>query len=428
VDLSSLPLSAKQIRSVAEATARINIWSGAIRSGKTISSLLRWLIYVASAPRGELVVVAKTSQTAMRNVFAPLQDYAVFGELASHVHYTPGAPAATILGRRIWVIGANDTRAETRLRGLTAAGAYVDEATLVSEEFFSQLLGRMSVPGAKLFATTNPDNPAHWLRKNYLLREGELDLRTWHFVLDDNPSLDEDYKNSIKAENVGLWYRRRVLGEWCAAEGAIYDMWDPAVHVVDILPPIHTWLGVGLDYGTTAPTAALLLGMSNTGGGQDGRQQCLYMVDEFRWDSRQRHRQLTDVELSAKLRDWLAGVRFPGTHLRGPTPHYLIIDPSAASLKVQCHQDGWNVADADNSVLDGIRLVSSLLARQHLKVSRTCQGWIDEIGGYSWDDRAALMGIDKPVKADDHSLDAGRYVTKSSQGLWFNRIPLSVAA
>jgi hypothetical protein len=114
--------------------------------------------------------------------------------------------------------------------------------------------------------------------------------------------------------------------------------------------------------------------------------------------------------------------------LRGPTPHYLIIDPSAASLKVQCHQDGWNVADADNSVLDGIRLVSSLLARQHLKVSRACQGWIDEIGGYSWDDRAALMGIDKPVKADDHSLDAGRYVTKSSQGLWFNRIPLSVAA
>lgn len=428
MDLGPLPLSAKQIRSIAEASARINVWSGAIRSGKTISSLLRWLIYVASAPRGELVVVAKTSQTAMRNVFAPLQDYAVFGELAGHVHYTPGAPAATILGRRVWVIGANDTRAETRLRGLTAAGAYVDEATLVSEEFFSQLLGRMSVPGAKLFATTNPDNPAHWLRKNYLLREHELDLRTWHFVLDDNPSLDEDYKNSIKAENVGLWYRRRVLGEWCAAEGAIYDMWDPALHVVDIMPPIHTWLGVGLDYGTTAPTAALLLGMSNTGGGQDGRQPCLYMVDEFRWDSRQRHRQLTDVELSGKLKDWLAGVRFPGTHLRGPTPHYLIIDPSAASLKVQCHQDGWNVADADNSVLDGIRLVSSLLARQHLKVSRGCQGWIDEIGGYSWDDRAALMGIDKPIKADDHSLDAGRYVTKSSQGLWFNRIPLSVAA
>lgn len=422
--LTSL-LSRKQIRSIAEAESRINVWAGAVRSGKTVSSLLRWLIYVAQAPPGELVVVAKTSQTAMRNVFAPLQDYAVFGDLASQTRYTPGAASGTILGRRVWVIGANDTRAETRLRGLTAAGAYVDEVSLVSEEFFSQLLARMSVPGAKLFATTNPDNPAHWLRRNYLLREHELDLRQWHFILDDNPSLDDAYKDSIKAENVGLWYRRRVLGEWCAAEGAIYDMWDPDVHVVDIIPPVTSWLGIGLDYGTSNPTAALLLGLSSRGGGENGTHPCLFLVDEFRWDSRQRHRQLTDVELSGKLRDWLHTVRFPGTRLHGPVPQYLIIDPSAASLKVQCHQDGWNVADADNSVLDGIRLVSSLLARRYLKVSRSCQGWIDEIGGYSWDDRAALLGVDKPVKADDHSLDAGRYVTKSSQGLWYSQVQLA---
>ena len=291
--------------------------------------------------------------------------------------------------------------------------------------FFNQLLARLSVPGARLIGTTNPDSPAHWLRKNFLLRRYELNIGTWHFTLDDNPSLEPAYVAALKAEYVGLWYRRFILGEWCAAEGAIYDMWDPSVHVVDIMPPIQSWLGIGLDYGTTAPTAALLLGLSNTGGGEDGKRPCLFLVDEWRWDSRQRHRQLTDVELSGKLKDWLATVRFPGTHLRGPAPQYLIVDPSAASLKVQCHQDGWNVTDADNGVLDGIRLVSSLLARRSLKVSRNCQGWIDEIGGYSWDDRAALMGVDKPVKADDHSLDAGRYVTKTSQGLWYNRVSLA---
>jgi hypothetical protein len=104
----------------------------------------------------------------------------------------------------------------------------------------------------------------------------------------------------------------------------------------------------------------------------------------------------------------------------------VIIDPSAASLKVQLTQDGWHVADVD--VLDGIRLVSSLLTRRHLKVNRTCTGWIEEIGGYSWDDRAALLGEDKPLKTDDHSLDAGRYVTKTTQALWHTRIPLSIAA
>jgi Terminase large subunit, T4likevirus-type, N-terminal len=417
--------SRKQVLSVARSTARINIWAGAVRSGKTVASLLAWLMFVAGAPRGELAVVAKTNTTAMRNVFAPLQDFGVFGELAAQTHYTPGAPFGTILGRRVWVIGASDVRAETRLRGLTAAGAYVDEASLVSEEFFSQLLARMSVPGARLFATTNPDNPAHWLRRNYILRERDLNLRHWHFVLDDNPSLTPEYIADLKAENVGLFYKRRVLGLWVAAEGAVYDMWDPDVHVVDIIPPITGWLGLGLDYGTTAPTAALLLGLSNRGGGEDGTLPCLFFVDEFRWDSRQRHRQLTDVEISGKLRDFQAGVRFPGTRLHGPQAQYVIVDPSAASLKVQLAQDGWSVADADNAVLDGIRLVSSLLAKRQLKVARTCTGWIDEIGGYSWDDKAALAGEDKPVKADDHSLDAGRYGVKTTQGIWHSHIPLA---
>jgi len=115
-----------------------NVWDGAIRSGKTFASLLRWLIYVANAPTsGELVVVAKTSQTAARNVFGPLQDFDLFGELAQYTSYTAGAPSAVILGRRVWVIGANNARAESRLRGLTCAGAYVDEGSLVPQEFFT---------------------------------------------------------------------------------------------------------------------------------------------------------------------------------------------------------------------------------------------------------------------------------------------------
>lgn len=425
----ALPLSRKQIASIVESQHRINAWEGSVRSGKTVASLLRWLGYVATAPRGgELVMVGRTRDSINRNVFAVLTNPGLFGPLSKQVRYTNGAATAVIMGRLVHVLGANDAQAEPKVRGMTCAGAYVDEATTLPETFFDQLVARCSVPGAKIFCTTNPDNPAHWFRKKYLIRPTETRLRSWHFTLNDNPYLDPDYVASLKSTYTGLFYRRNILGEWCAAEGAIYDMWDPSVHVVDIIPPIHTWLCIGLDYGTTAPTAALLLGMANTGGGEDNTQPCLYFVDEFRWDSRLRHRQLTDVELSAKLKEWLSTVRFPGTHLRGPQPQFLFIDPSAASLKVQCHQDGWPVADADNSVLDGIRLVSSLLARRHLKVSRSCQGWIDEIGGYSWDDRAALLGIDKPIKVGDHSLDGGRYAVKSSQGLWFNRIPLAVAA
>ena len=277
-----LPLSRKQILSIAGSQARINAWTGAIRSGKTTASLLRWLIYVAhvidEGTPGELVIVAKTSQTAARNVFAPLQDFALFGELAGQSRYTPGAPSGMILGRRVWVMGTSDERSESRLRGVTCAGAYVDEASLVGRPFFLQLLGRMSVAGAQMFLTSNPDNPNHWLRQDFLLREGELDLAAWYFRLEDNPILTDKYIAAIKAEaGSGLWYRRFIDGEWCSAEGAVFDMFDAGRHVVDICPVITRWLCCAVDYGTSHPLDAVLLGL--------GTDRRLYVVAEFRWDS-----------------------------------------------------------------------------------------------------------------------------------------------
>lgn len=417
-------LSPAQIRSIAGSTQRINVWDGAIRSGKTMSSLLRWLMYVATAPTtGELVIAGRTSYTVGRNIFTPLSDVTLFGSLAAQTSYTYGAPTGTILGRRVHIVGANDVRAETKLRGLTCAGAYVDEATLVSKAFWTQLLGRMSVPGAALFATTNPDNPAHWLRRDFLLRAGELDLSTWHFTLDDNPSLTSEYIAAIKSEFTGLFYRRFVLGEWIAAEGAVFDMWDPDRHVIDVIPPIRTWIGLGVDYGTTNPFAALLLGLAVDGN--------LYLTSEFRYDARQTHRQLTDAEYSARLRQWLREVPIPatrqpdGTWLRGVTPQYVVVDPSAASFRVQLHHDHVANVAADNQVLDGIRLMSTLFAAGRLYVHRSCAGLIAELPGYAWDDAAATVGVDAPVKIDDHSVDAARYVLATTRSLWQSGIQIA---
>jgi PBSX family phage terminase large subunit len=402
-----LPLSPKQVVSIVESTAKINIWDGSIRSGKTISSLVRWLTYVADAPRGgELLMVGKTSQTLARNVFVPLADPDLFGEITRHVVYTPGATTATILGRTVHVLGANDAKAESKIRGFTCAGAYVDEASLVPRDFWNQLLGRMSVPGSKLFATTNPDNPAHWLRKDFLLA-GSPDVHRWHLTLADNPALDPAYVEFISGQYVGLFYRRFILGEWVAADGAVYDMWDEDRHVVDILPAITRWVCASVDYGTSNAFAALLLGI-----GIDGR---LYVVSEWRYDGRKARRQLTDVEYSERLRGWLDQ---PTPQHRAVRPPWLVVDPSAASFIRQLYADGLNPYPADNAVLDGIRLVSSLLATDRLKIARTCTGLRDEFGGYSWDDRAALLGEDKPVKVDDHSLDSLRYAAKTTERTW----------
>jgi PBSX family phage terminase large subunit len=411
-------MSPRQIRSVVESSHhRVSIWHGAVRSGKTIASLLAFLLALSTAPDSGLVIVCgRTLQTIERNLIEPLQDRALFGVIADQVHHTAGATTAVVLGRTVHLIGANDARAEGKLRGLTACLAYVDEATLIPEPFWTQLLARLSVPGARLLATTNPDGPAHWLRRDWLLRADELRLGAWRFGLDDNPALSQNYVDALRREYVGLWYRRMIDGAWCLAEGAIYDAWDPDRHVVDDLPHMERWYGVGIDYGTRNPFAALLLGH-----GADNR---LYFVSEYRYDSRQARRQLADVEYSRRLRDWIAGVPIPRRTDTGPKPDWWIVDPSAASMARQLHDDGIATHPGDNSVNDGIRLVSSLLARDRLRVHRSCAGWINEIPGYSWDPRAAERGEDRPIKVDDHSLDAGRYVIRTTAHMWRARLGL----
>lgn len=413
-----------QAQSIAEAQARINIYEGAIRSGKTVGSLARWVMHVAQMRdrEGEVFVFGRTRDALARNVFAPLQNKDLLRALAPGTTYTSGAPTAQVLGQTVHVLGASDRQAEEKLRGMTGKSGYGDELTVLPVAFFRQALGRLSVAGAKLFGTTNPDNQAHWLRTEYLDRprvplgeeptadDERLHLASWHFTIDDNPYLDPAYVRSIKSEYTGLWYRRMILGHWVQAEGAIYESWDPDRHVVDELPPLDCVLAVGVDYGSTNPFHAVMLAIT-----RDGR---LAVTREYRHDPKLTRRSMTDAEYSVALRAWLDAEQH--------RPQWIAVDPSAESFHIQLHRDGVRgVIDADNSVADGIRLVASLLATGRLIVHRSCRGLIDEIPGYSWDDKAALKGEDKPVKVGDHGLDSLRYGIKTTEQAWRRHVPLT---
>jgi PBSX family phage terminase large subunit len=427
VNLDSLPLSRKQIASIASARKhRTTIWSGAVRSGKTIASILAFYDAVHRAPDSGLIVIAgRTLQTIERNIIEPMQDEAVFGPLATEVHHTRGSNTAVILGRTVFLIGAADVRAEGKLRGMTCCLALVDEATLLPENFWTQLLARLSVPGAKCLATTNPDNPQHYLKVNYIDRQHELDLRAWHFMLDDNPSLAPEYVAAIKAEFTGLFYLRNINGAWVAADGAVYDSFDPDRHVVPWaeLPEMQWYVGTGVDHGTTNPTAAVMLGL--------GVDNILYAVDEWRHESSSKEARWTNVQLSQGLRDWLAGPHHPTDDPDSP-PRLtapVFVDPAAADYRVQLKQDGLSSGAAQNDVIYGIRTVSALLSIDKLKISDRCTGLVKEIPGYVWDTKATEeKGKDQPVKLNDHSCDALRYGIISSERKWRRRVKLASRA
>lgn len=413
-----LALSRKQLRSIVQSDARVNLWTGAIRSGKTIASLLRWLIFVADAPvSGELVMIGRTRESLARNVFTALQDPSLFGPVARLCSYTTGAASGWILGRKVWVFGASDSRAENILRGMTVAGAYGDEMTLWSEDLWKTLLGRMSVPGAMFFGTTNPDNPGHWLKSSDrgVDKAAKLGWRHFHFQLEDNQWLlnhNPGYVAQIKREYTGLYYRRFILGDWVQAEGAVYDMWDTTRHVIpaNTVPPLERVLAVGMDYGTTNPTRGLLLGLA---------ARRLFVVAEWAPG------QATDAALSAGFIAWRDQLEPPPWR----RPEWVFLDPAAASFHLQLHNDGvTNVTGADNQVLPGIRTVASLLATNQLAVSDACPKLIKYLPGYAWDPKATAKGHDEPLKVDDHEADALRYAVQSTRALWRGQVPLTAAA
>jgi PBSX family phage terminase large subunit len=419
-------LQAKALDAVPLCTHRFNIFEGSVRSSKTVTSLLPWLDFVRHGPKGPLLMVGKTGDTLKRNTIDPLTE--MLG--ASRCAHNIGTRELKLLGRTLYLASANDEKAAAKIAGLTLAGAYGDELSTWPESFFRMLGSRLSLPGARMFGTTNPDNPMHWLKAGYLDRAkvhltqagdvlvsadpDALDLARMSFVLADNPHLPPEYVAALAAEYTGLWHRRYILGEWVIAEGAVYDMFDLARHVVGDCPVIKRWICCSVDYGTTNPFHALLIGL-----GVDKR---LYVVAEWRWDSRKRRQQLSDAQYSAKLREWLASVRYPGSMLHGVTPERIIVDPSAASFRVQLFQDRMQSMMAENEVLDGIRLVSSLLSTGRLLIHESCTDLIGELQSYSWDEKAAAKGEDVPIKKNDHGVDALRYGIYTPRSVWRNLI------
>lgn len=427
-DGSADSLSPKQVWSIATSNCRLNLWDGSIRSGKTIASLLRWAMFVASAPRGgELVVVGRTRESIARNVFGPLTDPEIMGSLARVIKYTPGAPTAQMFGRTVHVIGFSDIRSENVIRGMTLSGAYVDEITLSQESFFTQLIGRMSVVGAMLFGTTNPDGPQHWFKTKFLDRVEELGYAHFHFRLEDNTILcknNPEYIAQVKKEYTGLWYLRFIEGQWVQADGAVYDMWSEEQHVIlpGSMPEIQQVLCVALDFGDLHPTRAYAIGMGVQESASGKDLPTLYTLAEYAPSGKVGNRRMTVAEYSVGFREFVAMVTE-----RWGKPRMVAVDPAAGSFKTQLFYDGLTAWNAHNAVLPGIRVISALLAVGRMQVSAECRELIKMVPAYMWDAKAQKDGRTEVLKQNDDEVDAWRYAVYTCRRYWRNQIPLTIA-
>ena len=387
---------------------RFNILHGSVRSGKTTNSLLLAPERFAKAPKGDIVISGKTERTAYRNIVRALQQ--MYGE--RRVKYTKGMAEGRLGNRTFYVVGANDETAEGKVQGLTVAYWLADEAVLNPQTFIKQMQARMSPTGACADLTMNPAGPHHHIKTDIIDKADELDAQLWHFLLEHNPNLSPAYVENLKKEYGygSLFYKRYILGLWVLAEGAVYPFFDEEKHVIPGPPCKADYYTVAVDYGTGNATAFGLFGhmleplkvFPYVG------LRC-WLERLYYWDSRKPgNYQKTDADYA---RDFGAFVE--GTPLRS-----IIVDPSAASFKLELRRSGWSqVIDADNSVVDGIRTQATMLQSGAYKICEAAEQAIVDYSAYLWDAKAQARGEDKPLKQDDHVMDMTRYNLQTIYGI-----------
>jgi PBSX family phage terminase large subunit len=376
---------------------RIALYVGSIRSGKTMGALFPWARHVYNrGDRGQLIMIGKSLDSLERNVLTPAQN--LFGD--DVFSYKLGNRSANLDGHEIHLLSAYNRRSFKKLRGMTCAGWLGDEVTLWPQNFFDELLGRMSPKGAMGIGTTNPDHPNHWLWEDWLSRiKGDsLDWLHFRFRLEDNPFLESEFVKQIEREYQGLYYQRLVLGMWVMAAGAIYDMFNSGVHVRDC-PQGFDHYGVSVDKGTVNPTTYLLFGW-------DDPRERIHLLDcYFHEGGAENESRKTNPQYADDFEDFL----------RGTSPEAIVVDPSAADFIAELRERGFEVQAGDNDVINGINFTAGLLGYEAPGEERL---WVNDIPStkpvrkefqsYVWDERDGVQH-NKPVKENDHTMDALRY-------------------
>lgn len=365
------------------------IADGAIRSGKTVCMSLAFIQWSMHSFNGQnFGMCGKTVGSFRRNVLSvlkqmlPARGYTIRDRRTDNLVVISRGSTENYY----YIFGGKDEGSQDLVQGITLAGILLDEIALMPESFVNQATGRCSVDGSKFWCNCNPAGPEHWFKKQWIDERQKRNLLYLHFTMEDNLSLSEQIRARYRAMYTGIFYQRYILGQWCLAEGLVYEF-DPERHVTDDLPECGEWY-ISCDYGTLNPFSAGLWCV---------RDGVAVRVSEFYHSGREQQRQLTDEEYYQAI-ERLADDR---------DIRHIVVDPSAASFIacIRSHKR-FSVRKAKNDVMYGIRLTAMMLQAGVIKIGSGCKDAIREFGLYRWDDNGE---VDKPVKENDHAMDDIRY-------------------
>ena len=364
------------------------ICDGAVRSGKTSIMMVAFIDWAMREFSGQRFgICGKTVDSATKNIIVPYISMSYAKERYT-IRWRRSDKLLEVKRGSVvnWfeVFGGKDESSFMLIQGRTLAGVLLDEVALMPESFVNQALARCSVDGARMWFSCNPDNPNHWFYVNWIKRCSERNALYLHFTMPDNPSLSEKTLARYEAMYTGVFYRRYIMGEWCLAEGLVYDFSE--ANITDDVPEFADYY-ISIDYGTLNPFSC---GLWAVNGNKAVR------IKEYYYDGRAECRQQTDEEYCDAVEHLTDGYEIKRA----------IIDPSAASFITALKRRKFRVQQADNAVLDGIRRTAVYLKNGNIKIHRCCTDAIREFGLYRWDDKKTEDAV---VKDNDHAMDDIRY-------------------
>lgn len=397
--------SKKQNEYILRANSRWNLKVGAVRSGKSyvdVAHIIPERLRAVSDKAGLNVILGVSKETIERNVLQPMREIYT-SELIGTIN---NRNIAFVCGVPVYCLGAEKVSQVAKIQGSSIKYCYGDEIARWNKEVFTMLASRLDKPYSKFDGACNPEYPGHWLKK--FIDRDDIDKYVQKYTIFDNPFLPKSTIRNLCKEYAGtVYYERYIRGSWALAEGLIFPMFEEAI--IDTLPEVDptAWC-LSIDYGTMNAFAAILWAkFGNT----------WVALDEYYYSGRDIGKQKTDedyitdmVDFCQPVKEWEHRQQVMG-RLFGAYQFDVIIDPSAASfIEAASRVSMFNVIDADNSVLDGIRITASAMRTGKIKISSRMENWHDEAQGYVWDEKSIE---DTPVKINDHLMDSTRYFVKT---------------
>ena len=368
---------------------RITVCHGAKRSGKTFVVTFAFLAHILRFENsGSSFILGGASLGSLRrNVLDDMEN------ILGHPLKTLGRNCFEVFGCRLYCFEGANSGSWKKIRGFTAAGAFLNEATALEEVFVREAISRCSQPGARIFMDTNPEGPGHFIKRGFIeldgqrLPDGSVNIRAFGFSLFDNTALDPAYVDSVTAATpAGMFYDRDILGRWVSAEGVVYRDYSDRLLIsrrrAEELE--YAYFYAGVDWGYEHYGAIVLIGET-----EDGTAVLLEECARRLWE--------IDlwVEQALSLKE-----RY------GDIPFYC--DSARPEHIKRFRREGLRAKNANKAVLSGIEEVARLMKGGRLLICEDARRFREEVELYVWDETTGL-----PKKRSDDVLDALRYAVYS---------------